>query len=166
MRQSVDNLQNVQRFSGVFQINDESTDFGRHFNIKGKRMTVAFHALINYDGMEPVEIPGAFLSAIPGITNLPVADIAKMLDMSKSSFYRAKEEDTLEMDTVDKISSLMKIYRKGLEAFEGDKDDFYDWLDSRIASLGDRKPAELLKTETGRLSVLKTIDRIEQNVYG
>lgn len=166
MRQSTDGLQNVQHFSGVFQITDDATNFHSHFNLKGKRMTVAFHALINYDGMEPVEIPGAFLSAIPGITNLPVADIAKMLDMSKSSFYRAKEEDILEMDTVDKISSLMKIYRKGLEAFEGDKGDFYDWLDTSIASLADRKPAELLRTETGRLSVLKTIDRIEQNVYG
>lgn len=55
---------------------------------------------------------------------------------------------------------------KTLEACEGSKKDFRDWLNTRIPNLGNNKPVELLKTESGRFAVQEAIGRIEFNVYG
>jgi len=113
-----------------------------------------------------LEIPGYVLEVIPKITNLAIIDVAEVLDISKSTYYRAKEEIILEMETVDKLSSVLKIYQRGLEAFEGDKEDLENWLHTKIPSLGNKKPFELLKTENGRQFVLAAIDRIEHSIYG
>jgi uncharacterized protein (DUF2384 family) len=60
----------------------------------------------------------------------------------------------------------LKLFYQGLEAFEGTKQDFRDWLQSRIPNLGHKKPVDLLKTESGRISVMEAIGRVEYNVYG
>lgn len=70
------------------------------------------------------------------------------------------------MTYVDRISSLLKIYEKGYDAFEGNNEEFHDWLNTKVPTLNYKKPIELLKAESGRLAVLETIGRIKYNVYG
>ena len=166
MGQLVKNLRNVRRYRDVFKTSDLSQNIAAAFDIKDKKRIDVLQKLLSYDGAGEIKVPGAFLSIIPEITSLPVAHIADLLDISKSTYYRAKEEDMLEMEIVDRMSSLLKIYHRGLEAFEDDKGDFSHWLNTRISSLGDREPLKLLKTENGRLAVLDAIDRIEHSVYG
>ena len=122
-------------------------------------------ALLAYGGVGEVKIPGAFLSIVPQVIDVPVTEIAELLSMSKSTFYRAREEGALDMDTIDKLSSLFKLYQRGLEVFE-DKEDFEGWLKTNITSLGGQKPISLLKTENGRAAVSDTLGRIEHGVYG
>ncbi|MEM8568192.1 MAG: antitoxin Xre/MbcA/ParS toxin-binding domain-containing protein [Bacteroidota bacterium] len=121
--------------------------------------------LLQYDGTEEIEIPGTFLKEIPASTNLPVNHLVKMLDMSKTTFYRVKQEVMLDMDTVDKLSAVFKIYDRGAEAFEGEE-AFDDWMNTKIATLGNRRPIDMLSKENGRVAVLEAIDRVEYGVYG
>lgn len=122
--------------------------------------------LLHYAGVGEVRVEGAFLSEVPAIVNLPVTRVVELLDISKSTFYRAKkEENPLDMNTVDKLSSLLKVFKRGIEAFEG-QEAFQDWLKSKIVNLGDQRPIDLLKTENGRFTVLDAIDRVEHGVYG
>ena len=118
-----------------------------------------------YTGIEDIEINGSFLADALKITNLPVADMIEILDMSKSTFYRAQKSEVLEMETVDKLSSLFKIYQQGSEAFES-QDTFEAWLHSKIVNLGNQKPLDLIKTENGRAIVRDAINRIEYGIYG
>ncbi len=166
MRQSTKTLTNVQNYGDVFDVSDLSQNIVTVFNIEGKRRLNNLRKLLGYEGVGELKIPGSFLSVMPKITNLPVTDVAQLLDISKSTYYRVKEEDILEMETVDKLSSVLRIYQRGLEAFEDDKEDFEDWLNTKIPSLGNKEPLELLKTENGRLAVRDAIDRIEHSVYG
>ena len=122
--------------------------------------------LLNYDGVGDLKIPGSFITSVPEITEFPVNEVAEILDISRSTYYRVKDEPQLDPETADKISSLLKLFYNGLEAFEGVKEDFRDWLNSRIPTLGNKKPVQLLKTESGRSAVLDAIARVEHNIYG
>jgi putative toxin-antitoxin system antitoxin component (TIGR02293 family) len=121
--------------------------------------------LLNYEGIGELRIPGSFLNVVPKIMNLPVMHIIELLKISKSTYYRVKEEDVLEMDTVDKLASILKVYQRGVESF-GNKEDFQDWLYTKVITIGGKKPIDLLKTENGRLAVLDAIDRVEHGIYG
>jgi len=166
MEQRKNSLANIQKFENVFGTFKLPGNIVEVFNIKGKRLINYLQKVLNYEGVGKLEIPGYVLEVIPKITNLAIIDVAEVLDISKSTYYRAKEEIILEMETVDKLSSVLKIYQRGLEAFEGDKEDLENWLHTKIPSLGNKKPFELLKTENGRQFVLAAIDRIEHSIYG
>lgn len=166
MEQRESNLVNIQKFENIFGAFDMPDNLIKVFNIKGKRLINYLMKVLNYEGVGELKIPGYVLKVMPKITNLAVTEVAELLDISKSTYYRAKEESALEMETVDKLSSVLKIYQRGLEAFEWDKEGLENWLHTKIPSLGNKKPFELLKTENGRQSVLDAIDRIEHSIYG
>ena len=134
--------------------------------VKSRSVRAKIKDLLYYEGIGELKVAGSFMAHVPKITNLPIGDIVELLDISKSTFYRAKKDDSfLAMDTVDKLSSLLKIYQKGIEAFEG-QEPFVEWLNTKIPNLGGKRPIDLLKTENGRITVLDAIDRVEYGVYG
>ncbi len=160
-------LHNIQKFGSRFQVMEESPSYVvLSSGLSGKRERNWLLLLLSYDGIEELKVPGSFISVLPEITEFPVSDMVEILDISRSTYYRVKDEPRLEPETADKISSLLKLFYYGLEAFEGNKEDFRDWLNISIATLGDKKPAHLLKTESGRTAVLDAIARVEHNVYG
>lgn len=122
--------------------------------------------LLQYEGVEQVKISGNFLSGLPEITKLSVDQIATILGMSKSTYYRSIQSTKLNDDTVDKIASLLKIYARGVMAFRGDFKQFEEWLITKIPNLKHQKPITLMNTENGRMTLLQTLDRIRYNVYG
>ena len=160
-------LQNVEKFSGSYQAMENSPAYLMlTAGLSGKRTKQWFLSLLTYEGAEELNIPGSFITAVPDITEFPVNYVVQLLDISRSTYYRVKDEPTLDPETADKISSLLKLFYQGMEAFEGNKADFQDWLNTRIPSLSHKKPVELLKTESGRMAVMEAIGRIEYNVYG
>ncbi len=160
-------LKNLEKYSGSYQAMEESTAYLLlSEGLSGKRNKQWFLALLTYQGSGTLEVPGSFIGEVPDITDFPVQEVVEILDISRSTYYRLKEEPRLDPETADKISSLLKLFYQGLEAFEGDKQDFRDWLQSSIPSLGWQKPLELLKTETGRMAIMDAIGRIEYGVYG
>jgi len=133
---------------------------------RDKKIIAIIDQLLSYEGYGEIEVPGSVIRFLPDITNLSVSDLAALLEISTSSYYRKIRTGILEMESVDKMSSLLKIYHKGIGAFEDNRDDFEEWLNTQIPNLGNKKPIELLKTENGRLAILDAIDRVEHNVYG
>ena len=121
--------------------------------------------LLTYRGFEDLQIPGAFLEIFADTTDLHVPQIIDILNISKSTFYRIKDDEVLETEIIDKLASVLKIYNLGIKAF-GDKNDFHLWLNSRVINLGNKMPIDLLNTENGRAAVLDAIDRIEYGIYG
>jgi putative toxin-antitoxin system antitoxin component (TIGR02293 family) len=160
-------LKNVQEFGSQFQVTKESPSYlVLMTGVSGRSMKRSLQLLLSYEGVGALKIPGAFIAAVPEITEFPVQDVVEILDISRSTYYRLKDEPRLDPETADKIASLIKLFYQGLESFEGNKSDFRDWLNSSIATLGGKKPVHLLKTESGRMAVIDAIGRIEHNVYG
>jgi len=147
-------------------------DDGSHLFKKESRSTKKEHKLLaqidkltSYSGFESIDVSGSILKELPPMIHLPVATFIKVMDMSKAAYYRAKGMPSLPLDVVNKLSSLLKIYEKGIEAFEG-LEDFDKWLHGSIPNLAGARPIELLKTEIGRSVVSEAIDRVEYGIYG
>ena len=171
MGQISEKLSNLKSYKTSFhQAKARSKSTGIQLLLKNekqnKKIRAIIEKLLSYEGYGEIEVPGSIMRFLPDITNLSVNDLTGLLEMSTSSYYRKIRTGLLEMNSVDKMSSLLKIYQKGIEAFEDNRGDFEEWLNTQIPNLGNKKPIELLKTENGRLSVLDSIDRIEHNVYG
>ena len=158
------NLQNLSSYkqTGDFEKAEEPLI---QFNVEKKKVKKDVLTLLEYEGVGDIHIPGSFLSVVTEITSLPVSLLIDILDISKSTYYRVKDEKQLEQQAIDKLASILKIYNRGLKAFN-DKEDFYTWLQSKVPALANQRPLELLKTENGRMAVLEAIDRIEYGVYG
>ncbi|MDH5603004.1 MAG: DUF2384 domain-containing protein [Cyclobacteriaceae bacterium] len=122
--------------------------------------------VLRYNGYTTLSIPGSILTFIPKILDLRAGDIAALLNISRSKYYREIEVEKLDTHTIDKLSSLLKIYDKGIDVFEGDKDDFNTWLHTKNTNMGHVKPIKLMETEQGRNAVSSSLARIEHGLYG
>ncbi|WP_425390098.1 antitoxin Xre/MbcA/ParS toxin-binding domain-containing protein [Ekhidna sp.] len=129
----------------------------------GKRDVI--EELLQFDGSDSLIVSGDILDEIPKITNLPVLEIAEILEISKPNYYRKRNEPKLELKTIDKLSSLLRLYQKGKEAFNG-LEDFNRWLSQENLHFGNRLPRFFLKTEQGRRRLYQAIGRIEHGIYG
>lgn len=165
MRHPKNKLKNISSYNEMQQSSSLAEEPVILMDEKRKNIKKNVKALLAYEGIGEVKIPGSFLSIVTEITSLPVTLLIDILDVSKSTFYRVKDEKMLEQNTIDKLASILKLYNRGIKAFE-DKEDFHQWLTSKITTLGNQRPLDLLKTENGRLAVSEAIDRIEHGVYG
>ena len=129
----------------------------------GKRDVI--EELLQFDGSDSLDVSGDILDEIPKITNLPVLEIAEILEISKPNYYRKRNEAKLELKTIDKLSSLLRLYQQGKEAFNG-LEDFNRWLSQENLHFGNRLPRFFLKTEQGRRRLHQAIGRIEHGIYG
>jgi len=116
--------------------------------------------------LEHLEIPGKFIRQLESATALDAIQLASILGMSKSKYYRIIKEKVLELNEVDILSNFLKVWKKGINAFDGIFEDFEEFLKTTNTNLGAVKPITLLKTESGRREVEKAIDRIEYGLYG
>ena len=160
-------LKNIKEFGTQFEVMEQNPSYlVLTGSVNGKRKKHWVQVLLNYNGVGELKLPGSFITAVPEITEFTVNDVAEILDISRSTYYRLKEDATMDKETADKISSLLRLFYYGLEVFEGIKEDFQDWLHTNIPSLANKKPIHLLKSESGRFAVFSALSRIEHNVYG
>jgi len=160
-------LKNIEGFGAQFEVLEQNPWYLLLTGgLSGKRQKQWVQVLLNYNGVGELKLPGSFITVVPEITQFSVNDVAEILDISRSTYYRVKDDPRMDPETADKISSLLRLFYYGLEVFEGNKADFREWLNTSIPSLAHKKPISLLKSESGRFAVFSTLGRIEHNVYG
>lgn len=64
----------------------------------------------------------------------------------------------------DRFIRLLRVYRRAMDAFDGDMDDARDWLTSPKRALDGNTPVEHLDTETGTQVVLQMLTVIDQTM--
>jgi putative toxin-antitoxin system antitoxin component (TIGR02293 family) len=104
----------------------------------------------------------AFLQRNLGFTN---KEMSHILAISESTYQRRiRAKSTLTQDETEKAISLSEVYEKGIEVFE-DKPDFSYWLTSRIPSLLNQRPVDLLDSMIGRKQVTNVLNAILHGLY-
>ena len=98
------------------------------------------------------------------IMNIPMKDIAALLNISYKTLGRKKETDTLDSISSSISIEIAETISKGLSVFE-DSDKLSRWLQKENRALQGEKPIELLNTPTGIKIVNKLLGRIEEGVY-
>ena len=115
MGQISEKLSNLKSYKTSFhQAKARSKSTGIQLLLKNekqnKKIRAIIEKLLSYEGYGEIEVPGSIMRFLPDITNLSVNDLTGLLEMSTSSYYRKIRTGLLEMNSVDKMSSLLKIY--------------------------------------------------------
>lgn len=104
----------------------------------------------------------AFLQQNFGFTN---KQMSHLLAISESTYQRRiRAKSTLNQDETEKAISLAEVYVKGIEVFRN-QDDFEEWLQSKIPSIGYQRPTDMLDSMLGRQHVMDVLNRILHGIF-
>ena len=98
------------------------------------------------------------------LMDIPMKDIAALLNISYKTLGRKKETDTLDSISSSISIEIAETISKGLSVFE-DSDKLSRWLQKENRALQGEKPIDLLNTPTGIKMVNKVLGRIEEGIY-
>jgi putative toxin-antitoxin system antitoxin component (TIGR02293 family) len=91
-------------------------------------------------------------------------DMASILHVSKRTLQRRSNEAPLNEEQSERLIELARLYSKG-EGIMGDLDSFKEWMNTRLLSLGNKRPKEFLDTSIGISILLDELGRIEHGVF-
>ncbi|WP_266365078.1 type II RES/Xre toxin-antitoxin system antitoxin [Tellurirhabdus rosea] len=104
----------------------------------------------------------AFLQKNLGLTNKTMSHI---LAISESTYQRRiRANAKLTPDESEKTISLSEVYELGMDVFE-DKQDFEEWLESRVTALQNKRPVDFLDSMLGRKQVLNILNAIQHGIF-
>lgn len=109
-------------------------------------------------------LDGTVASRIVTWAQISQAELRRMTGIAGSTFTRSvKSRFTAEQS--ERLVRFIRVMDRAVELFEGDKEKARQWLNEPARALGNKKPADLVASETGAYEVLKLITRLEHGVY-
>jgi putative toxin-antitoxin system antitoxin component (TIGR02293 family) len=109
-------------------------------------------------------IPYSLFHLIQLISPFSEKDWADILDISSKSLQRYKQASRqFKPIQSEKIIEIAEVTNLGMEVFE-DMEKFRLWLETPNFSLGNIKPAELMKDSYGKEMVLGELSRINHGI--
>jgi putative toxin-antitoxin system antitoxin component (TIGR02293 family) len=109
-------------------------------------------------------IPKLAVHNLAEVIDVPMKDMATLLNVSYKTLGRKKKTDILDSLSSSLSIEIANTVAKGLAVFE-DMDKFSRWLQKENRALQGKKPFDLLNTPTGIKMVNKLLGRIEEGVY-
>lgn len=98
------------------------------------------------------------------LMNIPMKDMAGLLNISYKTLGRKRDTDTLDSISSSLSIEIAETLSKGLSLFE-DPDKLSRWLQKENRSLQGEKPIDFLSTPTGIKMINKLLGRIEEGIY-
>lgn len=98
------------------------------------------------------------------IMDIPMKDIAILLNVSYKTLGRKQSTDTLDSLVSSLSIEIANTIANGLSVFE-DADKLNRWLQKENRALNGKKPIELLSTPTGIKMVNHVLSRLEEGIY-
>lgn len=129
----------------------------------------ADEALIPKNDMDYVELsflglPKVCLTNIARFMNIPMREMADLVDLSTKTLERKKLDDPMDKVVSSQVIEMASTLAHGMKVFE-DQDKLNRWLSKDNRALGDKKPLELLGTPTGIKLVNNILTRIEEGIF-
>jgi putative toxin-antitoxin system antitoxin component (TIGR02293 family) len=119
---------------------------------------------IDYISASSKGIPKQSIINLAEILNVPMKDIARLLNVSYKTLGRLQKKDLLDPLESSLSIELANLAAKGMSVFE-DNTRFNQWLKKENRALSGKRPFDLLNTPTGIKLVHQVLDRIEDGVY-
>lgn len=98
------------------------------------------------------------------LMNIPMKDMAGLLNISYKTLGRKKETDILDSISSSISIEIAETISKGLSVFE-DSGKLSRWLQKENRALQGEKPINLLNTPTGIKMINTLLGRIEDGIY-
>ena len=132
-------------------------------------MSISQFNLKLYDAAELVNLSrtgigfGLFLDIVNG-GSFTIKEWSKFLHLTERTIQRyKKEKKRFETIHSEKIIEIARLQNRGKEIF-GTLDNFEQWMNSKLISLGGTKPIDLLDNAFGIDMVMDELGRIEHGV--
>lgn len=109
-------------------------------------------------------IPKLAILNLAEVLNIPMKDMAVLLNVSYKTLSRKRKSDILNSIVSSLSVEIANTITKGLFVFE-DVDKLNRWLHKENRALKGQKPFDLLNTPTGIKLVNQVLGRIEEGVY-
>ncbi len=109
-------------------------------------------------------IPKLSLEHLADVLDIPMKDMADLLNLSYKTLSRKKKTDVLNTLVSSLSIEIAHTIALGLAIFE-DPDKLNRWLHKENKALSGQKPFDLLNTPTGIKLVNQILGRIEEGVY-
>ncbi|MGZ5254298.1 MAG: type II RES/Xre toxin-antitoxin system antitoxin [Flavitalea sp.] len=101
---------------------------------------------------------------LASILDIPMKDMADLLNVSYKTLSRKKNTDVLDELSSSLVIEIAGTIANGLALFE-DAEKLKRWLKKENKALIGKKPIELLNTPTGIKLVNRVLHRIEEGIY-
>lgn len=109
---------------------------------------------------------GDIIEQLSKETGISLQVLANILGISKSKIYELTKLKQLDENTIDALADFSCLWKVGLEAFDGNLNNYKLWLDTINPNLGQQKPIVFFQSRLGRRSLEKAFQRIEYSLYG
>jgi len=109
-------------------------------------------------------LPKKVLDILIEKTGLNEDEMATILHISRRTIQRREPSEYLNPEQSERLLELTRLYIRGEEAL-GTPERFKDWINTKVLTLGDKKPKEFLDTSIGINMLLDELGRIEHGVY-
>jgi putative toxin-antitoxin system antitoxin component (TIGR02293 family) len=109
-------------------------------------------------------IPRKSLDQLLIATGLTAAEIAAIMHTSDRTLRRYKPSTLLNPEQSERVVEIARLYSRGAEVM-GNAENFKEWMNASLTSLGGRTPKEFLDTSMGIEILMDTLGRIEQGVF-
>lgn len=98
------------------------------------------------------------------LMNIPMKDMAALLNISYKTLARKKESDTLDSISSSILIEIAETLSKGLTVFE-DPAKLRRWLQKENRALQGKRPIDFLTIPTGIKMINRLLGRIEEGIY-
>jgi putative toxin-antitoxin system antitoxin component (TIGR02293 family) len=109
-------------------------------------------------------IPKRAVMNLAEVMEVPMKDMAPLLNVSYKTLSRKKNNDVLDALTSSLSIELASTVARGLSLFES-REKFNTWLQKKNRALDGFTPFQYLNTPTGIRTVNRILGRMEEGIY-
>ncbi len=109
----------------------------------------------------------SYAESFINFSELPLKTLSGLLPISLSTLQRElkSKKKKLEIPVSEAFIEIGEVYKMGLIAFDGDKDRFNEWLNTKNPYFNNERPLYIMDTHKGRDLVKDELIRIEYSEF-
>lgn len=104
-------------------------------------------------------------NSLAAIVEMQQKALREALKIPLTTFNRRRAKGRFTMKESDRIYSLIEVFSRATDLFEGDRKAAIEWMSKKAPGLGGKRPIDTLDSHANTQAVLQLIARLEYGVY-
>jgi putative toxin-antitoxin system antitoxin component (TIGR02293 family) len=103
-------------------------------------------------------------NSLASILEMHPKAMREVLKIPLTTFNRRRDKGRFTMKESDRLYSLIEVFSRAADLFEGDRRAAVEWMSKKAPGLGDKRPIDMLDCHANTQAVLELITRLEYGV--
>ena len=109
-------------------------------------------------------VPRRVMDNLMSITDISMTEMAAIIHTSDRTLRRYTPSQKLSQEQSERMVELARLYTRGEEVF-GSIPEFRQWMNSQLATFGNKKPKDYLDTSLGIAMITDELGRIQNGIF-